>query len=86
MQCLNPLVVKNPNLFVNGDLRQTILVPCGHCIACRIARSREWAVRLLHESEFWDVFCFVTLTYDDEHLVSPSLVPKDLTLFFIIFF
>ncbi len=82
MQCLNPLVVKNPNLFVNGDMRQTILVPCGHCIACRIARSREWAVRLLHESEFWDEFCFVTLTYDDDHIVSPSLVPRDLTLFF----
>ena len=82
MQCLNPLVVKNPNLFVNGDMRQTILVPCGHCIACRIARSREWAVRLLHESEFWDDFCFVTLTYDDEHLTFPSLVPRDLTLFF----
>ena len=82
MQCLNPLVVKNPNLLVNGDMRQTILVPCGHCIACRIARSREWAVRLLQESEFWDDFCFVTLTYDDDHLVSPSLVPRDLTLFF----
>ena len=82
MQCLNPLVVKNPNLLVNGDMRQTILVPCGHCIACRIARSREWAVRLLHESEFWDDFCFVTLTYDDDHIVSSSLVPRDLTLFF----
>ncbi len=81
MQCLHPLVIKNPNLFVNGDMRRTIEVPCGHCVACRIARSREWAVRLLHESEFWDDFCFVTLTYDDEHLVSPSLVPRDLTLF-----
>ena len=82
MHCLHPLVIKNPNLFVNGDMRRTIEVPCGHCVACRIARSREWAVRLLHESEFWDDFCFVTLTYDDEHLVSPSLVPRDLTLFF----
>lgn len=82
MQCVNPLVVKNPNLFVNGDMRQTILVPCGHCISCRIARSREWAVRLLHESEFWDEFCFVTLTYSEENLVSPSLIPRDLTLFF----
>lgn len=82
MQCLHPLRIKNPNLFVNGDMRHTIEVPCGHCVACRIARSREWAVRLLHESEFWDDFCFVTLTYDDEHLFSPSLVPRDLTLFF----
>ena len=82
MQCLHPFVIKNPNLMVNGDLRKTIEVPCGHCVACRIARSREWAVRLLHESEFWDDYCFVTLTYSDENLVSPSLVPRDLTLFF----
>lgn len=82
MQCLHPYVIKNPNLMVNGDLRQTIEVPCGHCVACRIARSREWAVRLLHESEFWDDFCFVTLTYSEDNLVSPSLVPRDLTLFF----
>ena len=80
MQCLHPFVIKNPNFMVNGDMRKTIEVPCGHCVACRIARSREWAVRLLHESEFWDDFCFVTLTYDDEHLFSPSLVPRDLTL------
>lgn len=82
MQCLHPLVIRNPNVLVNGDLRRTIEVPCGHCVACRIARSREWAVRLLHESEFWDDFCFVTLTYDEQHLLSPSLVPRDLTLFF----
>ena len=83
MQCLHPFVIKNPNLMVNGDMRKTIEVPCGHCVACRLARSREWAVRLLHESEFWDEFCFVTLTYDDEHLPSNgSLVPRDLTLFF----
>ena len=77
MQCLHPFVIKNPNLMVNGDMRRTIEVPCGHCVACRIARSREWAVRLLHESEFWDEYCFVTLTYDDEHLNSYSLQPRD---------
>lgn len=82
MQCLHPFVIKNPNLMVNGDMRKTIEVPCGHCVACRIARSREWAVRLLHESEFWDEYCFVTLTYSDDNLVFPSLVPRDLTLFF----
>lgn len=82
MQCLHPFVIKNPNLMVNGDMRQTIEVPCGHCVSCRIARSREWAVRLLHESEFWEEYCFVTLTYSDDNLVSASLVPRDLTLFF----
>ncbi len=88
MQCTRPFHIKNPDRFkykkpneLVGD--EWLDVPCGHCLACRIARTREWTVRLLHESEFWDDTSFVTLTYDDEHLPSNgSLVPRDLTLFF----
>lgn len=88
MQCTSPYHIKNPDRFkykkpneLVGD--EWLDVPCGHCLACRIARTREWTVRLLHESEFWDDTSFVTLTYDDEHLPSNgSLVPRDLTLFF----
>lgn len=33
---------------------------------CRIARSREWATRVLHEADSHDgKYCFVTLTYSD---------------------
>ena len=88
MQCTSPYHIKNPDRFkykkpneLVGDEWQD--VPCGHCLACRIARTREWTVRLLHESEFWSDTSFVTLTYDDDHLPSDcSLVPRDLTLFF----
>ena len=88
MQCTSPYHIKNPDRFkykkpneLVGD--EWLDVPCGHCLACRIARTREWTVRLLHESEFWQDTSFVTLTYDDEHLPSNgSLVPRDLTLFF----
>ena len=88
MQCTSPFHIKNPDRFkykkpneLVGD--EWLDVPCGHCLACRIARTREWTVRLLHESEFWEDTIFVTLTYDDEHLPSNrSLVPRDLTLFF----
>ena len=88
MQCTSPFHIKNPDRFkykkpneLVGD--EWLDVPCGHCLACRIARTREWTVRLLHESEFWEDTIFVTLTYDDEHLPSDrSLVPRDLTLFF----
>ena len=88
MQCTRPFHIKNPDRFkykkpneLVGD--EWLDVPCGHCLACRISRTREWTVRLLHESEFWDDTSFVTLTYDDDHLPSNgSLVPRDLTLFF----
>lgn len=45
-----------------------VTVPCGTCVGCRIARSRMWALRIVHESKLWDRNCFVTLTYDPEHL------------------
>lgn len=43
-------------------------VPCGRCRHCRIQRSREWAVRSVHEGSLYDENVFVTLTYDDAHL------------------
>lgn len=43
-------------------------VACGQCMSCRIKRSREWAIRLMHERQLHDRSCFLTLTYDDDHL------------------
>ena len=43
-------------------------VPCGQCVGCRLERSRQWAVRCVHEAQMHDRNCFITLTYDDEHL------------------
>lgn len=50
-------------------------VPCGQCIGCRLERSRQWAVRCMHEAQLYDENCFVTLTYSPENLpVHGSLV------------
>jgi len=43
-------------------------VPCGQCIGCRLERSRQWAIRCVHESQLYDDNCFITLTYSDESL------------------
>jgi len=43
-------------------------VACGQCIGCRIDRSQQWAARIVHESELHAENCFITLTYDNEHL------------------
>lgn len=51
-----------------GFSDKPVSVPCGQCIGCRLERSRQWAIRCLHESELHDENCFLTLTYDDEHL------------------
>lgn len=62
-------------------------VPCGMCIACRIAKTREWKMRLMMEKEDWSKSGFLTLTYDDDHLPltacgNMTLMPKHLTDFF----
>lgn len=41
---------------------------CGQCIGCRLDRSRQWAVRCVHEASLHEENCFITLTYNDEHL------------------
>jgi len=49
-------------------------IPCGQCIGCRLERSRQWAIRCVHEASLYDDNCFITLTYDNDH------VPKDQSL------
>lgn len=64
---------------VFSDLDQALDLPCGKCIGCRLERSRQWALRLMHERESHETASFVTLTYSDEFLPtlpdgSPTLV------------
>lgn len=40
-----------------------LVLPCGQCIGCRLERSRQWAVRCMHEASLHEANCFVTLTY-----------------------
>lgn len=43
-----------------------MVVPCGQCIGCRLERSRQWALRIMHEADGHECNSFLTLTYDDE--------------------
>lgn len=58
-------------------------VPCGQCIACRLRRSADWATRIVKELTQYEHSCFVTLTYDNDHLPSDkSLHHEHLKKFF----
>lgn len=84
MACFHPLsawqrksgeiVFKEP-----ADGLRALSLPCGQCVGCRLERSREMAVRIMHEASMWDDCCFVTLTYDE--LESYSLVYRHFQLF-----
>ncbi len=45
-----------------------IKVPCGKCIGCRLDYARHWAIRSMHEARMHKDNCFVTLTFNNEHM------------------
>ncbi|QCS36655.1 replication initiator protein [Capybara microvirus Cap3_SP_578] len=59
-----------------------MFLPCGKCSACKLDRSIQWSVRMIHESLCHSQNCFLTLTYDDNHLPADRLLCKrDVQLF-----
>lgn len=70
----------NPLKALNST--NSIRVPCGKCTGCRLERSRQWAVRCMHEATLHERNCFITLTYSDDHLpVDYSVHERDWQLF-----
>lgn len=57
-----------------GNIVQFLKLPCGQCIGCRLERSRQWAVRCVHEAKTWKQNSFITLTFNDVN------VPQDYSL------
>lgn len=51
-----------------GFSDRAVTVPCGQCIGCRLERSRQWAMRCVHENQLHTESMFITLTYSDDHL------------------
>lgn len=57
-------------------------VPCGQCTGCRLEKSRQWAMRCLHEKRLHRENVFITLTYSTENLPPyGSLQKRDFQLF-----
>lgn len=56
---------------------ESVHLPCGQCIGCRIDKSREWANRMCMESSYYDSNCFLTLTYDDKNVPEAAYFDSD---------
>lgn len=82
MQCLEPLSIPNPN---GKGPQDRFVVPCGKCAACLTNRRNEWTTRLIMELEVATSAHFITLTYDEEHVLygarAPTLSKSDLQKF-----
>jgi len=60
----------------------TVTIPCGNCLGCKLEKARQWAVRCNHEAQLHNENCFITLTYNNEHLPeNGTLVKSDLQKF-----
>lgn len=63
----------------SGEALFKYKIPCGNCVGCRLDYSRDWAARCSLEqlalqdkvgkNEVKELSWFITLTYDDEHLL-----------------
>jgi hypothetical protein len=87
MPCFNPLqayqLMNGSVVFSErGDVYRALSLPCGNCVGCRLEKSRQWAVRCMHEASRHENNCFITLTYDNEHCPPDmSLKYRDYQLF-----
>lgn len=94
MSCISPLQVWYADGFHKSGKRKFtfkieeaisssyMLLPCGRCVTCRLERSRQWAIRCIHEAQMHPRNCFITLTYSDEFLPDGgTLVLRDWQLF-----
>jgi len=83
MPCYNPITMgfdSNGERTFKEKQHHPEFIPmkiaCGKCIGCRLDRSREWAVRCVHETQMHDQSCFITLTYKNSELVlTPDGIP-----------
>lgn len=86
---------KGNQLVTDRWINEYIEIPCGKCIGCRLAYSKQWATRCMLEAKQYEHNAFVTLTYDPKHIkwvpgvnretgeIEPvtTLIPEDLTKF-----
>jgi len=76
MPCLNPIdawrtpegiAFKSPK-GASSKLDPPMQFPCRNCVGCKVDRSKEWAVRCMHEASMHQDNMFITLTYNEENL------------------
>lgn len=75
---VNPQSGKRSIVFNRNDgfSDMPVSVPCGQCIGCRLERSRQWAMRCVHEAQMYQNNCFITLTYNAENLPKNGSLDK----------
>jgi len=74
-QCADGSIVFHERRWFNTV--KNLSLPCGQCIGCRLERSRQWAMRCVHEAQMHEENCFITLTYNNENLPHDNSLHHD---------
>lgn len=108
MSCYYPLLAEKREKLPSGKYKylpiaryspelkerypDSIMIPCGKCVGCRCAYTRQWADRMMLELDYSEKAVFLTLTYNDYSLpvfyntvtseAVPTLRKRDMQLFF----
>lgn len=84
MTCYTPMTAYQDSM--GGKLQFTSTRPpnarqlhiaCGQCYGCKMERSRQMAIRCMHEASLHKRNSFITLTYDNEHLPYRGQLVRD---------
>lgn len=72
---------KRAIVFSSGQAESCLdlKLPCNECVGCRLERARQWAMRCMDEASLYKDNCFITLTFDDDHL--PKFRSLDVGIF-----
>lgn len=63
--------VRRQQMRSDKGMRRELLLKCGQCIGCKLQRSRNWAIRMMHESQMHEYSSFITLTFNEENCPYP---------------
>lgn len=88
MRCIRPIKASQDS---NGDIVYSskkatpglvgFEFECRKCLPCRLNIAREKAIRCVHEAKMHESNIFLTLTYNEESLVSDRLIYDDFQKF-----
>lgn len=70
-------IVKKNKHAKPGFLTEPAVRPCGGCVDCRLDKSRQWAIRSMHEAKSHENNCVITLTYDNQNLPPNKSINPD---------
>lgn len=66
------ILFSEPRVLSKYCVSQPVKLPCGQCVGCRLERSRQWAIRCVHEASLHSTNSFITLTFSPEYLETRS--------------